>query len=143
MRQLSRRKLLITSGTGLGLLASRRSMRAQGPETLNIGLSPFINQATIFMANDLGYFSKMGLDIRMKIFMDGALVVAPMLSGEVEIGVMTPNAGFFNSIYRGGPFRAFLCNGQGRRGRAVTAVVVRGDHYDAGVKTLPDLGKMR
>jgi NitT/TauT family transport system substrate-binding protein len=144
MRQVSRRKLLITSGAaGLGLLAGCRSMRAQGQDTLNIGLSPFINQATIFMANDLGYFSKMGLDIRMKIFMDGALVVAPMLSGEVEIGVMTPNAGFFNSIYRGGPFRAFLCNGQGRRGRAVTTVVVRGDHYDAGVKTLPDLAKMR
>ena len=73
------------------------------------------------MAKDLGYFSKMGLNINMKIFMDGALVVAPMLSGEVEIGVMTANAGFFNSLHRGGPFRAFLCNGQGRRGRAVTS----------------------
>ena len=144
MKRLSRRRFMATSGSvGLGLLAGNRSMRAQGREKLSIGLSPFINQATIFMANDLGYFSKMGLDISMKIFMDGALVVAPMLSGEVEIGVMTPNAGFFNSIYRGGPFRAFLCNGQGRPGRAVTAVVVRSDHYDAGVKTLPDLAKMQ
>jgi hypothetical protein len=92
MKEVSRRRLLTTSGTAaLGLLASNRSVRAQGLETLNIGLSPFINQATIFMANDLGYFSKMGLDIRMKIFMDGALVVAPMLSGEIEVGVMTPH----------------------------------------------------
>jgi NitT/TauT family transport system substrate-binding protein len=144
MKEVSRRKFLTTSGSvALGLLAGNRSVSAQGHETLNIGLSPFINQATIFMANELGYFSKMGLDIRMKIFMDGALVVAPMLSGEIEIGVMTPNAGFFNSIQRGGPFRAFLCNGQGRRGRAVTAVVVRSDHYDAGVKALPDLAKMK
>jgi NitT/TauT family transport system substrate-binding protein len=66
-----------------------------------------------------------------------------MLSGEVEIGVMTANAGLFNSLYRGAPFRAFLCNGQGRRGRAVTTVVIRSDHYDAGVKTLADLAKMR
>jgi ABC-type nitrate/sulfonate/bicarbonate transport system substrate-binding protein len=57
---------------GAGSARGQRSPRAQGAETLNIGLSPFINQATIFMANDLGYFSKMGLDIRMKIFMDGA-----------------------------------------------------------------------
>src|SRR5262245_4871590 len=143
MRQVSRRKLLITSGAaGLGLLAGRCSMRAQGQDTLNIGLSPFINQATIFMANDLGYFSKMGLDIRMKIFMDGALVVAPMLSGEVEIGVMTPNAGFFNSIYRAGPFRAFLCNGQGRRGRAVTDVVMRSDHFEASGPRLADFGQL-
>src|SRR5262245_23908917 len=144
MRQVSRRRLLTRFGAaGLGLLTGGRSMRAQGQETLNIALSPFINQATIFLANELGYFSKMGLDIRMKIFMDGPLVVAPMLSSEVEIGVMTPNAGFFNSIYRGGPFRAFLCNGQGRRGRAVTTVVIRSDHYDAGIKTLPELAKMR
>ncbi|TMJ91623.1 MAG: hypothetical protein E6G76_02775 [Alphaproteobacteria bacterium] len=127
----------------MAALAGARSVRAQAQDTLNIGLSPFINQATVFLANDLGYFSKMGLDIRMKVFMDGALVVAPMLSGEVEVGVMTPNAGFFNSLYRGGPFRAFLCNGQGRRGRAVTTVVVRSDHYDAGVKALPDLAQMR
>jgi hypothetical protein len=85
----------------------------------------------------------MGLNIRMKIFMDGALVVAPMLSGEIDIGVMTANAGLCNSLYRGAPFRAFLCNGQGRRGRAVTTVVMRSDHYEAGVKTLPDLVRMR
>jgi NitT/TauT family transport system substrate-binding protein len=79
----------------------------------------------------------------MKVFMDGALVVAPMVSAELDIGVMTPNAGFFNSLQRGGPYRAFLCNGQGRRGRAVTAVVVRSDHYEAGIKTLQDLARLK
>ena len=144
MKQVSRRTFLATSGTAwLGFLAGNRITRAQGLETLNIGLSPFINQATIFMANDMGLFSKMGLEIRMKVFMDGALVVAPMVSAELDIGVMTPNAGFFNSLYRGGPYRAFLCNGQGRRGRAVTAVVIRSDHHEAGVKTLQDLVKMK
>src|SRR5262245_24074271 len=143
MKEASRRRFLTASGSAaLGLLADNRRVRAQGHETLNIGLSPFINQATIFMANDLGYFSKMGLDIRMKIFMDGALVVAPMLSGEIEIGVMTPNAGFFNSISRGGPFRAFLCNGQGRRGRAVTDVVMRSDHFEASGPRLADFGQL-
>jgi NitT/TauT family transport system substrate-binding protein len=127
----------------MALLAGSKTVRAQGHERLTIGLSPFINQATIFLANELGYFSKMGLDIDMKVFMDGALVVAPMLSGELQIGIMTPNAGFFNSLSRGGPFRAFLCNGQGRRGRAVTALVIRSDHYDAGIKTLADLARMK
>ena len=144
MKHVSRRTFLATSSTAwLGFLAGNRGTRAQGLQALNVGLSPFINQATIFMASDMGLFSKMGLDIRMKIFMDGALVVAPMLSGEIDIGVMTPNAGFFNSIYRGGPYRAFLCNGQGKRGRAVTAVVIRSDHHEGGVKTLQDLVKMK
>ncbi len=141
LRVPTRRNFLAAaSATALGAAARAR---AQGAEKINIGLSPYINQATVFMANDLGYFAKMGLEIQMKIFMDGALVVAPMLSGEVEIGIMTPNAGFFNALHRGGPFRAFLCNGQGRRGRAVTAVVVRSDHYDAGIKSLQDLAKIK
>lgn len=144
LRAATRRNFLArSSAMAATILGAASRARAQGAETLNVGLSPYINQATVFMANDLGYFSKMGLEIRMKIFMDGALVVAPMLSGEVEIGIMTPNAGFFNALHRGGPFRAFLCNGQGRRGRAVTAVVVRSDHYDAGIKTLEDLRKIK
>ena len=144
MTRVSRRTFLAASGTAsLGVLASNHRAGAQAPETLNVGLSPFINQATIFMANEMGLFSKLGLDIRMKIFMDGALVVAPMVSAEVDIGVMTPNAGFFNSLHRGAPFRAVLCNGQGRRGRAVTCVVMRADHYEAGVRTLQDLARMK
>ena len=140
MKQISRRSFLAASGVAI---AGPRITRAQAPETVNIGLSPFINQATIFMANEMGLFSKMGLDIRMKVFMDGALVVAPMVSAELDLGVMTPNAGFFNSVQRGAPFRAFLCNGQGRRGRAVTAIVVRSDHYEAGIRTLADLAKLK
>src|SRR5262245_26802740 len=144
MKQISRRRFVTSAGSaGMALLAGGKTVKAQGHERLTIGLSPFINQATIFLANELGYFSKMGLDIDMKVFMDGALVVAPMLSGELQIGIMTPNAGFFNSLSRGGPFRAFLCNGQGRRGRAVTALVIRSDHYDAGIKTLADLARMK
>ena len=34
----------------------------------------------------------------------------------------------------GRAFRALLGNGQGRRGRAVTAIVVRTDHYESGVE---------
>jgi NitT/TauT family transport system substrate-binding protein len=144
MKQISRRRFVArVSSAGMVLLAGSKRVRAQGHEKLTIGLSPFINQATIFLANELGYFSKMGLDIDMKIFMDGALVVAPMLSGELQIGIMTPNAGFFNSLSRGGPLRAFLCDGQGRRGRAVTALVIRSDHYDAGIKTLAALARMK
>lgn len=144
IRKVSRRTFLTASGAAsLGVIAAARRSHGQRREALNIGLSPFINQATIFMANDLGLFSKVGLEIRMKVFLDGALVVAPMVSAELDIGVMTSSAGFFNSLHRGGPYRAFLCNGQGRRGRAVTAVVIRSDHYDSGVRTLQDLAKLK
>ena len=142
--RMSRRSFVVGSAAAsVGTLARIRGSSAQSSEMLTVGLSPYINQATIFLARDLGFFSKVGLQIQMKIFMDGALVVAPMVASELDIGVMTPNAGFFNSLYRGGPYRAFLCNGQGRRGRAVTAVVVRTDHYQSGVTKLADLAKLK
>jgi NitT/TauT family transport system substrate-binding protein len=140
----SRRAVLKVAGMApLAWLAGSGISRGQAPDIINVGLSPYINQATLFIAKETGLFSKVGVDVRMKIFMDGALVVAPMVSGEVSIGVMTSSAGLFNSFYRGGPYRAFLCNGQGRRGRAVTCVVVRSDHYNSGVRTIKDLAKMK
>lgn len=143
MSHFTRRSLMAGSGClAIGAALPRHS-RAQKLETLTVGLSPFINQATIFLARDLDLFSKMGLSVSMKTFLDGALVVAPMLSAEIDIGVMTPNAGFFNSLARGGPFRAFLCNGQGKQGRAVTCVVVRTDHHEAGIRTVADLAKLK
>jgi len=143
-KRISRRSFLAASAAGsLGTTAFSRRSSGQTLQNLTVGLSPFINQATIFIARDLGLFSKVGLDIQMKVFIDGALVVAPMVSAELDLGVMTPNAGFFNSLHRGAPFRAFLCNGQGRPGRAVTAVVVRSDYYEGGIRKLEDLAKLR
>ena len=73
--------------------------------------------------------------------MDGALVVAPMLSAEVDIGVMTPNAWLFNRFIGGDPL-AFLQRPGPARPRG-GAVVMRTHHYDAGVKALPDLARMK
>lgn len=124
-------------------MAQGRSALAQRVETLNVAVAPFINQASIFMASEMGFFSKVGIDVRMKQFLDGAFMVAPMISGEVDLALATPSAGFFNSLVRGGPYRAILCGGQGRRGRAVTSVNVRSDHYEAGIRTLKDLAKLK
>lgn len=140
----SRRSFLkLVGAASIPYMAVGRTLQAQGPEVINLGLSPYINQATIFIAQETGLFQKLGLEIRMKIFMDGAFIVAPMLSGEVSVGVMTCSAGLFNSFYRGGAYRAFLCNGQGRPGRAVTCIVVRKDHYDAGIQKVSDLAKIK
>jgi NitT/TauT family transport system substrate-binding protein len=79
----------------------------------------------------------------VKSFPDGALVMAPMLSGEVDVGVVTCSAGLFNSLARGAGIRALLCLGQGGKGRAVTSIVVRQDHYDAGVRTVADLKSVK
>ena len=144
IRRITTRRDLLKTGAKAGLLATlgaslARPSRAQKLETINVAASPFINQAAIFMANELGFFAKLGLDPKIRSFPDGALIVAPMISGEVDLGVVTCSAGLFNSLSRGAPIKSVLCIGQGHKGRAVTAIIVRQDHYDAGIRTVADL----
>jgi ABC-type nitrate/sulfonate/bicarbonate transport system substrate-binding protein len=99
------RRALLKSGAKVGLLATlgasfARPLGAQKLDTVNIAASPFINQAAIFIANELGYFSKLGIEPKIKSFPDGSLIVAPMISGEVDLGVVTSSAGLFNSLSR-------------------------------------------
>lgn len=143
------RRSFLKGLVGSGLMAPFVSvpaihpLRAQKLETLNVGASPFINQAAIFLANERGWFAKVGLQLNVKSFPDGSLIVAPLLSGEIDLGVVTSSAGLFNALSRGAPFRSLLCIGQGRKGRAVTAILVRKDHYDNGIRTIKDLGRLK
>jgi NitT/TauT family transport system substrate-binding protein len=146
--KVTTRRALLKFASGAGLVAALgpsviAPVRAQSLDTVNIAASPFINQAAIFMARELGFFEKVGINPKIKSFPDGSLIVAPMISGEVDLGVVTCSAGLFNSISRGAPLRSVLCIGQGQKGRAVTAIVVRKDHYDAGIKTVADLKAAR
>lgn len=143
-RRSALKTVLATLAAGpLAAVSQRRPASAQGLDTLNIAVAPFINQASIFIANEMGFFQKVGIDVRMRQFMDGAFMVAPMISGEVDMALATPSAGFFNSLVRGAPYHAILCCGQGRRGRAVTSVNVRADHYEAGIRTRKDLDRLK
>jgi hypothetical protein len=56
MMKISRRAFLAASGAAS--LAGSRATKAQGLETLNIGLSPYINQATIFMQTTWACFPR-------------------------------------------------------------------------------------
>ena len=127
----------------LGLGGYSRSARAQSTEVLKIGVPPFVNQSAIFLAQDMGWFAKVGIDLKLQMFPDGSLIVAPLVSGEIDIGVVTCSAGLFNAMSRGAPFRAFLCNGQGKAGRSGSAIAVIPELYDQGVKSAADLAKIK
>ena len=147
-REITRRvflKGMVAAGTSVpfvGIGRPRRA-RAQTAATLNVGTAPFINQGSIFIASEMGFFEKVGIQVHLKQFMDGAFMMAPMASGELDLAMPTASAGFFNSLARGGAFRAILCCGQGKRGRAVTSINVRKDHYEAGIRTLKDLNRLK
>ena len=116
---------------------------ARAADRVRVGEGPFITGGGFYIARDKGYFKQLGLDIETKSFIDGAFAVPAMVSGELDITLMTPNASLFNSVAKGAPLVVFLDRGSNRKGLAYTLVNVTQAMYDAGVHSLADFAKLK
>jgi NitT/TauT family transport system substrate-binding protein len=125
------------------LLAALDAAPAAANETIHVGEGPFISGGPYFIARDKGYFAKLGLDVNTRIFMDGALAVPAMVSGELDITLVTMSAGLFNSIGKGAPMVIFLDRGNNRTGRGGSAINVSNTMFAAGVTGPAELGKLK
>src|SRR5690242_5034115 len=116
---------------------------AWAADVVRVGEGPFITGGGFFVALDKGYFKKLNLDIQPKMFNDGALAVPSLISGEIDISLMTANAGLFNSIAKGAPIIFVLDRGNNKTGRGYTAINVTKDLYESGVKSVADFAKLK
>jgi NitT/TauT family transport system substrate-binding protein len=119
------------------------SMAAQAADVVRVGEGPFITGGGYYVAEAKGYFKKLDVDVQPKMFIDGAMAVPSLISGELDISFMTPNAGLFNSIAKGAPVVFILDRGNNKRGFGYTAINVTQDLHDAGVKSLADFAKLK
>ena len=112
-------------------------------DRIRVGEGPFITGGAFYVAREKGYFQKLGIEIETKTYMDGALAVPSMLSGELDMALMTANASLFNSIAKGAPLVLILDRGHNRPGFAYTLVNVTQALYDEGVKSMADFAKLK
>jgi NitT/TauT family transport system substrate-binding protein len=123
------------------LVAGVRS--APAADVVRIGEGPFITGGGFFVAQAKGYFKKVGIDVQPKMFIDGALAVPSLISGEIDISFMTANAGLFNAIARGAPLVFVLDRGNNKSGRGYTVINVSNELHDAGVRSMADFAKLK
>jgi NitT/TauT family transport system substrate-binding protein len=116
---------------------------AHAADVVRIGEGPFITGGGFFVAQEKGYFKKLNIDVQPKMFIDGALAVPSLISGEIDISFMTANAGLFNSIAKGAPVVFVLDRGNNKLGRGYTVINVTKDLHDAGVKSVADFAKLK
>jgi NitT/TauT family transport system substrate-binding protein len=116
---------------------------ADAADRIRVGEGPFITGGPFYVARDKGYFKKVGLEIDTKIFIDGAMAVPSMVSGELDMTFMTANASLFNSVAKGAPLAVILDRGNNKVGRAYTIVNVTQALYDQGVKSAADFAKLK
>jgi len=132
-------KALIASAA----LALASLVPAQAADVLRIGEGPFITGGGFLVANEKGYFKKLGIDIEVRQFIDGQQAVPALIAGELDLTFMTANASLFNSVARGAPLVVILDRGNNKIGRGYTVINVSKEMADAGVKSVADFAKLK
>ena len=132
--------LAIALGATLALTAAEG---ARAADKIRVGEGPFITGGAFYIARDKGYFAKVGIEVETRSFMDGAMAVPSMISGELDMTLMTPNASLFNSVAKGAPLVIILDRGHNKKGFAYTLVNVSQALHDQGIKSMADFAKLK
>ena len=124
--------LLITAS---GALATDKVM---------VGTGGSASDAPFYIAYDKGIFRDEGLDVDLIVLDSGAKVIAPLGTGELDVGSGALSVGFWNALVRGVKFRIVADRGHAQPGYLYQTVFMRKDLVDSGVfKSLKDLAGKR
>jgi NitT/TauT family transport system substrate-binding protein len=134
MPSIDRRRLIktvVAAGT-LAAVSRRRSL-AQDRTTIRVGLVPLISSGPIFVAAAKGFFEKVGLNVDLRYFADGALAIPALIAGEIDVTVSTLNAGLFNAVSKGAPYKLILDRGSEKPGHGSMTIAASNAMVDAGM----------
>lgn len=127
----------------VGLWAAVAPAHAQS-QPVRVGIANVVSDGSIFIADRKGYFKDEGLSVEITPFTSGANMVAPLGSGQLDVGGGSASAGFYNAVARGIRMRIVADKASSLPGYTVNRLVVLKSHVDSGrFKTLADLKGMK
>ncbi|HEX4555051.1 MAG TPA: ABC transporter substrate-binding protein [Xanthobacteraceae bacterium] len=127
--------LLVALGAGLSAAA------AQTP--VGVGMTNVSSDAGFFIADKKGYFRDEGIAVTMTPFASAAKMIAPLGTGQLEVGGGTVAAGLYNAVERGINMKIVADKASVTDGYEYSTLLVRKDLADSGrYKSLADLKGM-
>ena len=127
-----------------GVLAANFATAAQAADKVAVGTGGSASDAPFYIAYDKGFFKDEGLDVDLIVLDSGAKVIAPLGTGELDVGSGALSVGFWNALVRGIKFRIVADRGHAQPGYLYQTVFMRKDLIDSGrFKSLKDLKGMR
>jgi NitT/TauT family transport system substrate-binding protein len=105
---------------------------------LQVGLVGGISDAGFYIAMDKGYFKEQGIELEVTRFDSAAKMIAPLGTGQLDIGGGAPSAGLLNAIAREVPLKIVADKGNMDPGHGYEAMMVRKEQLDK-FKTAADL----
>lgn len=130
------RRRLLAGSAALGLaVAAPAVIRAQEKRTrIRLGLVRLISSGPIFIAEARKLFDRVNLDVEFSYFADGALAMPALVAGEIDLTASTLNAGVFNTVAKGAPFKLILDRGMEKPGFGSMTIVASNALAEAGYK---------
>jgi NitT/TauT family transport system substrate-binding protein len=104
--------------------------------TIQSGYLPILAGTPVFIAEERGYFAEQGFTVNYTQFDSGALMVAPLAAGQLDVIAAVPSPSLFNALARGVTMQAVAVQSSA----TTSTLMVRKELWDSGeVRTLPDL----
>ena len=97
------------------------------------------SSAVLFLGVEKGYFKEFGVEPELVYFQAAQPIAVALASGDIPVGATGLTAGLYNIV--AGGVRIWIVADKGREwpNHNLTALVVRKDLYDGGVRSMRDL----
>src|SRR5499425_2357346 len=117
---------------------------AMAADKVAVGTGGSASDAPFYIAYDQGYFKDEGLDVDLIVLDSGAKVIAPLGTGELDVGSGALSVGFWNALVRGIKFRIVADRGHAQPGYHYQPACVRKHRIvSSGFNSVRDLKGMR
>jgi NitT/TauT family transport system substrate-binding protein len=126
---------------GFAVLAAVPALaQTQALTKVKVGNVNTVSDISIYIADKKGYFKAEGLDIEFIGFQTAARMIAPLGTGEIDVGGGTVGAGLYNAFSRKIGIAIVADKGSSKPGYNFSQLMVRKDLVDSGrYKTFADL----
>lgn len=134
----------VTPATAPPVPALAATAAPAGPEAqlipIRFGSPQSISDAGIIIGRDRGYYREVGLDVDTVLLQSGPDIIAPMATGELQMGGGNFNLAFINAVDRGVNMKMVADKGTATAGFEFVQFPVRRELIDNGtVRNMTDL----
>jgi NitT/TauT family transport system substrate-binding protein len=137
------RTALFSVLVGLLCLGAGGSASGDAPAVIRVGILTSTTDAPLWIADRNGYFKDEGLSVRFLTFNSGETMIAPLSTGQLDVGGGSAAASLYNAVARGADVRLVADLGSDPPGYGFDQMIVRADLVKSGkYKSIKDLKGM-
>jgi NitT/TauT family transport system substrate-binding protein len=104
-----------------------------------VGVLKLTSSAPIFLGVEKGFFKEFGVEPELVFFQAAAPIATALAAGQIDVGATGLTAATYNIVLGGEKLWIVADKGREWPDHRLTAIVVRTDLHDAGVRTVADL----